>query len=85
MEYVVLDVFIYFCFLSIILIQKSLNRKISHNKEKIGPMQFPRKILNFKFWANEEPTRKILDHEAPTRKKLWTHKIATRKNFGPTK
>ena len=41
MEYVVLDAFIYFCFLSIILIQKSLNRKISRNKEKIGPMQYP--------------------------------------------
>ena len=70
---------------------KSLNHKISYDKEKIGPTKYPRKNI----WNDEIPTRKMLDprntHEknfGPTkypREETWTYQISPRKNFGPTK
>ena len=84
-EYAVWDKFMYFCFLSLFLMQppteKSLNLEITHEKKN---------------WIHEIPTRKycgpikysrekVSDPRNSHEKKSWTPKIPTLKNFRPMK
>ena len=94
-EYVVWDVFMHFCFLSLFLTQPTTENlwitKLAREKKL-----YPRNTHEKNFWTHKMPTRKILDprntpdkkfwtNKIPTRKNNWTHKIPTRKKIGPTK
>ena len=76
MEYVVLDGFMYFWFLPLILIQQIITEnlwitKLTMTKKNLDP--------------RNSHEKKIFDPRNTHEKKLRTHDISTRKNFGPTK
>ena len=63
----------YFCFLSLFLMQPTT--EIFESRNQPQKKLDPRNTYEKKFHTLEIITRKI----------FWTHKISTRKNFGPTK
>ena len=91
-EYTVWDVFMYFCLMSLFLMQPTIEslwiRKLA-KREKIEPTKYSREK---KLGPTKYPREKYLDqqniHLEPRNtheKKFWTHETPTRINVGPTK
>ena len=91
LEYAVLDVFMCFCFLSLILMQPKTENlwTTKYQRQKIlDPRNTPEK----KIWTHEIPGEKLLDPRNNQEKNFWTHERPSRftkypleKNFLPTK
>ena len=70
------DVFLYFCFLSLFLMQPATEILwiTKSTTQKIGPTKYSRE----KFWTHEYPREKLLEPRNTLKKNFWAHEIPTK-------